>query len=261
MSANRPEPERPEPGTSLPAPEQLSVTSGDHGPQGAPSGVSGRGPGQTHAERLTDHLAGRIVAGALPPGQKLDEQALAKEAGLSRTPVREALNRLAATGLVELRPRRGAVVSCPDPQRLRDGFEFLAEIEALCARWSALRMTPRERTGLDKRHRDMAVLVRTGNTTGYSGANRLWHEMLYRGAHNSQLLDTAIATHRRLSPFRTAQFETTQRLAISHGEHGRVVAAVLQGDAEGAAEAMRQHIRQSGESWERISASAMIVTT
>ncbi|MDU7523839.1 MAG: GntR family transcriptional regulator [Roseomonas mucosa] len=185
------------------------------------SSRQGRKPArQTRTEHLAELLANRIVTGVLKPGQRLDEQLLAAEAGLSRTPVREALNRLAATGLVEIRPRRGAIVTCPDPARLRDGFELLAEIEA------------------------------------HGHANRVLHEMLYQGSHNSHLLEMATATHRRLSPFRSAQFEAARRLAISHEEHERVVAAVLRGDAREAAEAMRRHIGASGQSWEQFSAEA-----
>ncbi|MFK4047723.1 GntR family transcriptional regulator [Roseomonas mucosa] len=221
------------------------------------SSRQGRKPArQTRTEHLAELLANRIVTGVLKPGQRLDEQLLAAEAGLSRTPVREALNRLAATGLVEIRPRRGAIVTCPDPARLRDGFELLAEIEALCAQWSALRMTPLERARLDQWHRAMGSFVRSGDRPAYGHANRVLHEMLYRGSHNSHLLEMATATHRRLSPFRSAQFEAARRLAISHEEHERVVAAVLRGDAREAAEAMRRHIGASGQSWERFSAEA-----
>lgn len=213
----------------------------------------------TRAEALAAALAERIVSGALAPGQKLDEQALADEAGTSRTPVREALRQLTATGLVELRPHRGAVVACPAPSRLRAGFELLAELEALCARWSALRMTARERASLEALHAAMAPLVRAGDRAGYRDANRRFHTLLYEGAHNPHLAEVALATHRQLAPFRGAQFEAPARLARSHAEHAAVVAALLRADAEAAAEAMRRHISFSGASWESLAGGAALL--
>jgi DNA-binding GntR family transcriptional regulator len=210
----------------------------------------------TRAEVLAEALAARIVAAQLPPGLRLDEQALATEFGMSRTPVREALRLLATTGLVELRPRRGAVVAAPAAERLRATFEVLAELEALCARWAVLRMTPAERHALDRLHRDMTALVRAGDRLGYGQANRALHGLVYAGAHNEHLAEVALGTHRRLAPFRRAQFEAPQRLALSHSEHGHVVNALLCGDAPGAAEAMRHHILSSGHSWETLAERA-----
>lgn len=219
-----------------------------------PAAPPARAP--TRAEALAATLAERIVSGALAPGQKLDEQALADAAGISRTPVREALRQLTATGLVELRPRRGAVVACPAPARLRAGFELLAELEALCARWSALRMTARERAALEALHAAMAPMVRDGDRAGYREANRRFHALLYEGAHNPSLAEVALATHRQLAPFRGAQFEAPSRLARSHAEHAAVVAALLRADAEAAADAMRRHIFFSGASWESLAGGA-----
>ncbi|MBI0435896.1 GntR family transcriptional regulator [Roseomonas sp. KE0001] len=203
----------------------------------------------TRAEALAEALAARIVAAQLPPGLRLDEQALATEFGISRTPVREALRLLATTGLVELRPRRGAVVAAPAAEQLRATFEVLAELEALCARWAALRMTPAERRALDRLHRDMAALVRAGDRPGYGQANRALHGLVYAGAHNDHLAEVALGTHRRLAPFRRAQFAAPQRLSLSHAEHGLVVDALLRGAAAGAEETMRRHILSSGHSW------------
>ena len=66
---------------------------------------------QTHTEKLAADIANAILSGAFPPGSRLDEQTLAHRYNVSRTPVREALRQLTATGLIEIRPRRGAVVA------------------------------------------------------------------------------------------------------------------------------------------------------
>src|SRR6202789_243171 len=99
----------------------------------------------TRAEELRLQLADEIVRGALAPGAALDETDIARRFGVSRTPVREALRQLAASGLVEARAHRGAVVAQPSLERLGGMFEAMAELEALCAGLAAERMTPAER--------------------------------------------------------------------------------------------------------------------
>ena len=87
----------------------------------------------TRAEELRLQLADEIVRGALPPGAALDETDIARRFNVSRTPVREALRQLAASGLVDARAHRGAVVARPSIERLTGMFEAMAELEALCA--------------------------------------------------------------------------------------------------------------------------------
>ena len=89
---------------------------------------------EVHALRLRDRIEDRIATGIYAPGERLDETTLAEHFGVSRTPVREALQQLAAGGLVELRGRRGAIVSAPDPARLMEMFDVMAELEAMCGR-------------------------------------------------------------------------------------------------------------------------------
>jgi DNA-binding GntR family transcriptional regulator len=91
----------------------------------------------TRAEELRLQLADEIVRGTLAPGSALDETDIARRFSVSRTPVREALRQLAASGLVEARAHRGAVVAQPSIERLSGMFEAMAELEALCAGLSA----------------------------------------------------------------------------------------------------------------------------
>jgi DNA-binding GntR family transcriptional regulator len=106
----------------------------------------------TRAEELRLQLADEIVRGALAPGAALDETEIARRFSVSRTPVREALRQLVASGLVEARAHRGAVVARPSLERLGGMFEAMAELEALCAGLAAQRMTPVERQRLEAIH-------------------------------------------------------------------------------------------------------------
>ena len=182
------------------------------------------------------------MSGELAPGFRLDEHLLAQRFGVSRTPVREALRQLAATGLIEMRPRRGALVAAVTPDDLDTMFVAMAEMEASCARLAALSMTPLERRRLQALHESMADLVRAGEPEAFADANQTFHLKLYAGAHNAVIGDFTSSLRRRLAPFRRAQFRTVGRLPRSYAEHEAVVRAILAGDAAGAHAAMLRHV-------------------
>jgi DNA-binding GntR family transcriptional regulator len=197
---------------------------------------------RTLAEELCLALADDIVRGLLIPGAALDETELARRFGVSRTPVREAIRQLAASGLVEVRAHRGAVVARPSEDRLIGMFEAMAELEALCAGLAAERMTAPERSAFEVVHEQLRTLIRDGDPQRYHEVNEAFHAAIYAGAHNAYLAEMTHATRARVQPFRRAQFRNLGRLAKSHVEHDRVVLAILRGDRDGAATAMREHI-------------------
>jgi DNA-binding GntR family transcriptional regulator len=211
-----------------------------------------RPPKPTRAELLESRLADDIVAGRLPPGQPLEELQLAAAHGVSRTPVREALRRLAASGLVESRPRRGTVVARPEPARLREMFAVMAELEALCAAACATAMPPPARRALEALHARMEAMVRASDLAAYRPANMQFHQALYEGAGNGYLAELAADTRRRLAPFRSVQLEAPDRLRRSHEEHGTILTAILRGEREAAAQAMRAHLALTEQTLERM---------
>ncbi|HMA49453.1 MAG TPA: GntR family transcriptional regulator, partial [Magnetospirillaceae bacterium] len=105
------------------------------------------------SDRIRNVLTDEIASGSLPAGSALDEQQLADRFNASRTPVREALRQLSVSGLVEMRPRRGVIVTRMTAERIMEMFEAMAEIEALCVRFATYRMTPLERSHLMELHR------------------------------------------------------------------------------------------------------------
>ena len=210
----------------------------------------------TRTERLADEIAAAVLSGEFAPGLRLDEAMLAERFGVSRTPVREALRRLASTGLIDLKPRRGATVADATSAQLETLFGAMAEIEAACARLAAMSMTPIERRRLQNLHESMAALVARGDRDDYAGANIAFHTCLYAGAHNEIVADFARILRRRLAPFRRAQFRAEGRLARSHAEHGIVVKAILACDAAAAHAAMFHHMSLVEDSFGRLGAGA-----
>jgi DNA-binding GntR family transcriptional regulator len=197
---------------------------------------------RTRTDELRMLLADEIIAGTLSPGTPLEELSIARRFEVSRTPVREAIRELAASGLVEIRAHRAAIVAQPAPRELIGMFETMAELEASCAAFAAGRMTSGERAALDDVHEQLRLMVRSGNVIRYRELNQVFHNTIYAGAHNKYLADLAISTRTRLSPFRGAQFRKLGRLAKSHQEHDHVVTAIQRGDGVTAAAAMRAHL-------------------
>jgi len=200
------------------------------------------GAGGTLAEAIRVGLADEITSGALAPGTEIDEQAVAGRFGASRTPVREALRQLAASGLVVIEPRRGVRVAALTANDLGELFELMAETEALCIRLATYRMTAVERVALQMLHRQSAPIVGRNDVDRYDQHNRDFHTSIYRGSHNSALVDHATGLRLRLAPFRRAQFRGEQRLQQSHAEHEAILSQVLQGDGEAAGRLMRAHM-------------------
>ena len=204
----------------------------------------------TRAEELRLQLADEIVRGTLPPGAPLDETDIARRFSVSRTPVREALRQLVASGLVEARPHRGAVVARPSIDRLTGMFEAMAELEALCAGLAAERMTPVERHRLEAVHEELRLLSYAGNPDRFHEVNERFHNTIYAGSQNAYIAEMTLATRVRVQPFRRAQFRNLGRLAKSQVEHDRVVVSILRGDKTGAAAAMRDHIELVRDEYE-----------
>ncbi len=203
--------------------------------------------GERQADRLRQALEDDIATGVFPIGTRLDEVKLAQRFGVSRTPIREALIELAAAGLVEQKPRRGAFVREIGISRLIEMFEVMADLEAMCGRLAARRITPDEVLLLEQSHAACKAAHDAGDPDGYYRANQIFHETIYKASHNGFLAEQALALHGRLAPYRRLQLRARNRVSTSLKEHDEIVAAILAGDAEAAGERMRQHILIQGE--------------
>jgi DNA-binding GntR family transcriptional regulator len=197
--------------------------------------------------RIRESLENAIVDGRYPPGSRLDPEALAREFDCSRTPIREALQQLEASGLVRVAAKRGTFVSEWSVEELAERFEVMAELEAMCARLAARRITDSEMTELEAAHEDCQRLSAAGDIDAYYAANSDFHACIYRATHNSFLEGEASRLHAVLQPYRRMQWQVRNRMARSFAEHGAVVAAIRAGDDLAAAEAMRDHVVIQGD--------------
>jgi DNA-binding GntR family transcriptional regulator len=199
----------------------------------------------TIAVDLEQRIADDILSGRIAPGAKLDEQMLAERFNVSRTPVREALRQLLGTGLVESIPRRGAVVTSFGPERLSQLYETIGELETLCARLAAQRMTAIERKELELALVPLLAAAVAGDRDAYLERSDALHDIIHRGCHNPFLVDLVRAYRMRSLPFRNLQPYTRERVKNSSDEHRRMVAAIVAHDADEATRVMREHVATS----------------
>jgi len=209
----------------------------------------------TRSERVREQIEDGIASGAFPPGMRLDEAELAQRFEVSRTPLREALFRLASAGIVEMQPRRGAIVAEVPPHRMVEMFEVMGELEAMCGRLAARRMLPPEHDELASAQRACAAACEADDADGYARANERFHRAIYEGSHNGFLEQQAFALHRRLRPYRRLQLRVRDRMPSSLREHEGIVQAIVAGDAELAAQRLREHVIVQGQRFADLVAS------
>ncbi len=201
-----------------------------------------RPPRQVLGQTIAAELEAEIMLAQLDAGSRLDEVALAKRFGVSRTPVREALQIVVSRALAVRVPYKGVIVSDISPERIDQLFEAMGEIEALCGRFAAQRMTMEERAGLLNQHEEMAQMARSGKADAYEAANTRFHQMIYTGSHNGDLAEMAEAMWVKLLPFRRSQLADASRIARSNAEHAQIVEAIIERDAQTAEKALRRHL-------------------
>ncbi len=204
---------------------------------------------QNRADQIRELIAEEITAGKLLPGVRLEEVALAERFNVSRTPVREALAQLASAGLVEMRPRQGAVVATLSLERVLEMFEVMANLESLCAELCARRMTAADQAGLMALHQRCVEVIESGDSDAYYEANRRFHEAIYAGCGNSYLEETTRSLRNRVSPYRRIQLRHPGRLRRSLEEHGAIVNAIVASDPDTAREATKRHIAVQGDTF------------
>lgn len=210
---------------------------------------------QRRADAIAEELEELIFNGTFSDGDRLDEVRLAEQFGVSRTPLREAFQRLALSGLVELVPRRGAFVRQPGPIELMEMFEVMAEIEAVCGRLAALRISDAALDDLRDANEKCQAAVDAGNPDAYYLENERFHRTIYRESGNGFLAQEAYKLHKRLKPFRRQQLRFRGRMSQSMAEHEAIVDALAQGAQDGAAEALRDHVAVQGEKFHSLMAS------
>ncbi len=207
------------------------------------------------ADKIKEEIEQLIVTGDIADGERLDETSLAKQFDVSRTPLREAFQGLAASGLVELIPHRGAFVRHPGFLEMIEMFEVMAELEAMCGRLAARRISEADQTALKDAALKCEEALARGEHDEYYRENERFHHILYQASGNSFLTKEATRLHRRLQPFRRMQLRVRGRMSQSMEEHREIVDAVIAGDEGRVMGALRDHVAIQGEKFNDLMAS------
>lgn len=205
------------------------------------------GAGMTLAESLRQKLEGAIAAGHLEPGSRLDEQEIAQRFGVSRTPVREAFRLMAANNLVELRGRQGATVRAIKAQALIEMFQVMAELEGLCARLAARRVSQAWGDEISEIHQRLISASETGGIDLFYDINQEFHEAIYEASRNAFLADQTRKLRNQVAAYRRRVTRMPNRIADTIREHEAIMQAILAHDAERAHSAMRDHVNLLGD--------------
>ncbi|MFO7648465.1 GntR family transcriptional regulator [Halomonas campaniensis] len=205
------------------------------------------GEKRSNAQRLKDSLEDDIINGRRTPGERLDPEALGREFNVSRTPVREAIQQLVASGLVTVSPKKGTFVARVGIDQLIEMFEVMAELEGMCGRLAARRISEEELVGLREALARCEAAAEAGDPDEYYYENEEFHHRIYAASHNTFLAGEARQLKQRLKPYRRLQLQVRQRIGGSLAEHREIIAAIERGDASAAEEALRQHVLIQGE--------------
>lgn len=199
------------------------------------------------AQMIRMALENAIVDGHYQPGDKIDPEQLAAEYGCSRTPVREALQAVEASGLLVVQPKRGTFVTKLGLAELMQRFELMAELESFCARLACRRAEPEDIAKLTQSLTACATAAEANDSDGYYAENTRFHQTIYHAAHNPFLEAETLRLQAILQPYRRRQLRAQGRVRRSLEEHRTIEQAIRSGDAETAAAAMTDHVMVQGE--------------
>jgi DNA-binding GntR family transcriptional regulator len=212
-------------------------------------------------DELAQQLQVRILTGALPVGSRLRQEALAEEFGVSRTPVREALRQLQATGMVEVQPNRGAVVRGASARDIRENLEVRAELEAYAAELAAERVRDEHLVQMREANQAFAALAedylskapadRDEAAAGqaWMEANERFHSAILAAAENASLTQAVHDIFRRLPRNMTfrAMRGDSHLLRTNVREHEDIAAAIADRDPQRARTMARAHLRRAAD--------------
>lgn len=193
-------------------------------------------------DTVVSHLRNLIIEGALAPGMKLNERELCETLGISRTPLREAMKVLAAEGLIDTFPNRGAFVSRMSENEIWETFEVMSGLEAMSGELAAARITPVEIAEIKALHYAMLACRAQNDLPGYYSRNQTIHNKINEAARNSVLRQTYLSMNRRLLALRFKSNVQPGKWDTAIQEHEEMIQALEARDGARLAHLLRQHL-------------------
>ena len=196
----------------------------------------------TLAEQVYQHLRREILGNAYLPDTPLPEKTLAGQLNVSRVPVREALHKLAADGLVTLKPRQGAFVSSLSPRQFLDAYRVREALEALAITLAMPHLTRDDLAELERLQTEMRRHAAAGDAGAFFAANRAFHALFVERSENDYLKGIYVSLMDQMQRHLSSSLGLRGGLERSIEEHQAILDAVHSGDANEAARLLREHI-------------------
>lgn len=190
-------------------------------------------------------LRDEILSGALKPGQRLQQVELANRFGISRMPVRDALRKLEAEGLVTVYPGRGASVSVLDLEELQEVYRIREVLEDLATRMATPNITDEEIAALSRLEQEMEQASQRGDVGLWLLLDLKFHNSAYQPCKSPRLLKMIASFWNTTQRFRRVYVMVPGRIAHAEATHRRMLAALRARDVEEACRLIREHIRES----------------
>ena len=194
-------------------------------------------------QRVHTHLREEILSGELPAGSELQEVALSKTLGVSRGPIREAIGRLAAEGLVTVRPRRGAVVRALSSDEFIEAYQVREALETMAVRLAVPKLTADDLAALEREIEEMSACGASGDVQGFFEANTAFHLVFFDAAGNRMLADLYRHVRAQIDRHRLRSLELRGDVSRSIAEHKAILRAAKAGDVDRAVHLVSEHIR------------------
>lgn len=194
-------------------------------------------------EQVTQRLRQMLVEGRIAPGSKLNERALAELLQVSRTPLREAIKMLAAEGLVELLPNRGAVAVSLNEADILNTFEVMAGLEAQSGELAAERITPQELAEIQAMHFEMLAAYTRRDLPSYYGLNARIHSAINAAAKNPVLASVYNQVNARLQALRFRSNQDGEKWKRAVKDHEKMIEALARHDGNAMREVLLAHLR------------------
>ncbi len=202
------------------------------------------------SDSVFDVLRESILTRVFSPGDRLDMKALASQLGVSGTPVKDAINRLAAEGLIEIRPRSGTFVAEISPDVVAETFQIRRALECLAAESLVDRLTPDLLRRFTRLVEDLERPIKSeADRAEHVRANTALHALIVEGSGNRRLFEvyTSLTAPLTIARVHSRRRPDTRRLEQEHAEHRAILAAIQARDRERLVRTLGDHIRRAGE--------------
>jgi DNA-binding GntR family transcriptional regulator len=203
-------------------------------------------------QRVYAHLRDEILEGRLEPGAELAEVPLSEQLGVSRGPIREAIGRLASEGLVNVRPRRGAVVRSLSKEEFLELYQVREALELMAVKLAVPRLGEEQLARLTALNDAMAAAAERNDVVAFFEANAGFHALLLEASGNGKLQELYRQLLGQIGRYRVRSLTLRGSLQRSVSEHAAILRAAKRGDAERAAQLMAEHIRVPQRRWKAL---------